>query len=52
MQGPKTHRDRKNGASREEWKERKAAANAARPPQIVVENETPDDLEGIKRVRE
>ena len=33
MQGTKTHRDRKNGASREQWKERKAARNATRPPQ-------------------
>jgi hypothetical protein len=31
--GPKGHRDRKNGASREEWKARKAAANAARGEQ-------------------
>ena len=33
MQGTKTNRERKNGASREEWKERKAARNAERPPQ-------------------
>jgi hypothetical protein len=32
----KNHRDRKNGASREEWTARKAAANAARPPQLTV----------------
>ena len=37
MQGTKTNRERKNGASREQWKERKAAANAARPPQEVYE---------------
>jgi hypothetical protein len=36
MQGTKTHRDRKNGASREEWQARKAAANAERPPMLVV----------------
>lgn len=35
LTGPKGHRDRKNGASREQWKERKAAANAARGPQEV-----------------
>ena len=35
MKGTKGHRDRKNGASREQWMERKAAANAARGPQEV-----------------
>ena len=35
LTGPKGHRDRKNGASREEWQARKAAANAARPAQEV-----------------
>jgi hypothetical protein len=35
MQGTKTHRDRKNGASREEWQARKAARNAERPPQVM-----------------
>ena len=34
--GAKSHRDRKNGASREEWQARKAAANAAREPQGVI----------------
>ena len=34
MQGTKTHRDRKNGASREEWQARKAARNAERGKQI------------------
>jgi len=29
----KDHRDRKNGASREQWEARKAAANAARGEQ-------------------
>ena len=29
--GAKSHRDRKNGASREEWQARKAARNAERP---------------------
>ena len=52
MKGTKGHRERKNGASHEQWMERKAEVNAARPPQIVVENETPDDIEGVKRVRE
>jgi hypothetical protein len=33
MQGTKTNRERKNGASREEWQKRKAEANAAREPQ-------------------
>ncbi|MGB8834086.1 MAG: hypothetical protein WCC95_18190 [Candidatus Sulfotelmatobacter sp.] len=33
LTGPKGHRDRKNGASREEWQARKAARNAERPPQ-------------------
>jgi hypothetical protein len=33
MQGTKSNRDRKNGASREQWQARKAAANAARPKQ-------------------
>lgn len=37
MKGTKGHRDRKNGASREQWKERKAAANAARPAQVYYE---------------
>lgn len=36
MKGTKGHRDRKNGASREQWEARKAAANAARPPMIVI----------------
>jgi hypothetical protein len=35
LAGAKSHRDRKNGASREEWQARKAAANAARPAQEV-----------------
>jgi hypothetical protein len=33
MQGTKTNRERKNGASREEWQKRKTEANAARPKQ-------------------
>jgi hypothetical protein len=51
MQGTKTHRDRKNGASREEWQARKAAANAERPPQTVGKFE---DVKGnihVTRVR-
>ena len=35
MKGTKGHRERKNGASHEQWMERKAAANAARPAQEV-----------------
>ena len=48
MQGTKTNRERKNGASREQWKERKAAANAARPSQAYRE------INGgkVERVRE
>ena len=44
----KSHRDRKNGASREEWQARKAAANAARPSQAYRE------INGgkVERVRE
>jgi len=34
MKGTKGHRERKNGASHEQWMERKAAANAARPTQV------------------
>ena len=34
MKGTKGHRDRKNGASREQWMERKAARNAAK---VVVQ---------------
>jgi hypothetical protein len=33
MKGTKGHRDRKNGASREQWQARKAATNAERPKQ-------------------
>jgi hypothetical protein len=33
----KSHRDRKNGASREEWVARKAARNAERPLQAYRE---------------
>ena len=33
MKGTKGHRERKNGASREQWMESKAATNAARPKQ-------------------
>ena len=36
MKGTKGHRERKNGASREQWMERKAAANAARPSQLQI----------------
>ena len=48
MQGTKTNRERKNGASREEWRARKAAANAARPSQAYRE------INGgkVERVRE
>ena len=31
MIGAKSHRERKNGASREQWEKQKAARNAARP---------------------
>lgn len=43
MKGTKSHRERKNGAAREAWEKRKAAANAARNKQgvlIVVTNES------------
>jgi hypothetical protein len=33
MKGTKVNRDRKNGSGREQWRKRKAAANAARPAQ-------------------
>ena len=33
--GKKSHRERKNGASREEWQRRKHEANAARGKQIA-----------------
>jgi hypothetical protein len=36
MQGTKSNRDRKNGASREQWQKRKAEANGARPRQLQV----------------
>jgi hypothetical protein len=32
----KSHRSRKNGASREEWEKRKAATNARRGKQVLV----------------
>ena len=35
--GAKSHRDRKNGASREEWQTRKAERNAERGKQIWYE---------------
>jgi hypothetical protein len=40
MTGTKSNRERKNGFSREQWQKRKAAFNAARPPQerIVIES--------------
>jgi hypothetical protein len=47
MQGTKTHRDRKNGASREEWVARKAARNAAK---VVVSK--PRFLDQVAGVRE
>ena len=37
MQATKSHRNRKNGASREQWQARKASANAARPKQEISE---------------
>ena len=40
MKGTKVNRDRKNGASREQWQKRKAAANAARPKQVQVVHES------------
>jgi hypothetical protein len=36
MQGTKSNRDRKNGASREEWQKRKTEANAERPSQLQI----------------
>ena len=35
MKGTKGHRDRKNGASREQWEARKAARNVERAAQEV-----------------
>jgi hypothetical protein len=35
-------RERKNGASREQWEKRKAAANTARPHQVTVTLTEPD----------
>jgi hypothetical protein len=53
MKGTKGHRERKNGASREQWKERKAAANAARPEQKMFGESSGDTkLVNITRVRE
>lgn len=34
MKGTKGHRDRKNGASREQWEKQKAARNAERGKQV------------------
>ena len=36
MKATGKHRDRKNGASREQWQKRKQAANALRPKQVTV----------------
>jgi hypothetical protein len=44
MQATKSHRNRKNGASREQWQARKAAANAARPKQSEIESTNGDRL--------
>ena len=44
MQSTKSHRNRKNGASREQWQARKAAANAARPKQSEIESTNGDRL--------
>jgi hypothetical protein len=50
-QDSKSHRTRKNGASREEWQERKRAANAARGPQTVIEEFNPAEPRDIKITR-
>jgi hypothetical protein len=49
MQATKSHRNRKNGASREQWQARKAAANAARPKQTVRLESPPEDLTTTRR---
>lgn len=41
------HRERKNGASREQWEKRKAAANKARGAQ----NMFPHEVDGKLKVR-
>ena len=51
MKGTKGHRERKNGASREQWMERKAAANAARPGLLVQEFEDDKGNIHVKRNR-
>lgn len=38
--GKKSHRERKNGASREEWQKHKQETNAARPKQETHETST------------
>lgn len=43
MKGTKGHRERKNGASREQWKKRKEARNAAK---VVVHLNAPWPLSG------
>lgn len=50
MQATKSHRNRKNGASREQWQARKAAANAARPKQSTEES-TNGDMLRVRFVR-
>ena len=54
MKGTKVNRDRKNGASREQWQKRKAAANAARPQQQVEEDIPVNDTarQEVRRWRE
>jgi hypothetical protein len=37
MTGTKSNRERKNGASREQWQNRKLAFNSARPPQEIID---------------
>lgn len=51
-QDSKSHRTRKNGASREEWQRRKHEANAARGPQTIIVDELIDGAEKITRRRE
>jgi hypothetical protein len=43
MKGTKSHRERKNGASREQWEKRKAARNAHK---VVVRENKPWPLNG------
>lgn len=51
MKGTKGHRDRKNGASREQWQEQKVAANADRPKQLVQTFESDKGVVSVRRTR-